>query len=222
MFLLQTISSLILLIGLVSSAGLDWLNDVDPNLQDLFKGLPDSEKYFNEAALKKKPLNGRYQDIKSFLGYAEMFMVRYYPFKVDLNKRKLIENHHEMEDFKESSSQFYNRLLYAIQWISMKIDFLNQNPKLKVFYEQDLLDLTSLKYYLERSSDRFKSHLEKIFEKIEALKSDPNDQKLILHQLENQLRNIDYKYSLDKAIETTDNMVVDKKKRNFNINSNRT
>jgi len=216
MSLIQTIICLVLLTGLVSSVDLDWLNEVNPDLENDFKEMTENEKQLKTTALKQKNLYAFHLRFQYFLIKTNKLMVDssyYIPFSVDQTGLWFGKE----DEYKQLVKESYNRLLFAIQLIRSRVDFLNQNQVLKDFYEQDLADASQLSFLLEKTNNRFKRHVEIIY----GLKAayETNDVNLdktldkIKHEIE--LQNEDYIHLMGTAVDKADQLRVNNRKKSL-------
>ena len=200
--------------GFISSEKLDFLNGLDNDfeLEELsrFYELDNINNQFYKKVLKKKSLTGSHTEFGSFLYFriflAELkYMKKDFPFKVALKNIDFQTIPNDIEnEFKIHANIVYNKILFAIQWNNNRIDCLSKNEKLKDFYRQDLVYLSMIKHNLNRSRELFIKHLEKLFSKIEAYKSNEDEKKRIifLREIDKEIKNDGFEMFLVRAYDT--------------------
>ena len=200
MSLIQTITCLVLLTGLVSSVDLNWLNENISGLENVFKEMTENEQKLkgiwtghdnSDVSVSKQDLYQVHSKFTLFLTQINELVTR----SNELTKLNLYHKYTDpkyQNEYKERVRDIFQRLSFAIDLLKNRVKFLDQNPDSKGFYEQDLADASQLSSLLERTKNRFLRHVETIYYLKDAYEAVDGDLDYISDLYDVVIENKDY------------------------------
>jgi len=203
MSLIQIITCLVLLTGLVSSVDLNWLNEEISGLENVFKEMTENEQKLkgiwtghdnSDVSVSIESKQDLYQVHSKFT----LFLTQINELVTRSNELTKSNLYHKYTDFKykneykEQVRDIFQRLWFAIDLLKNRVKFLDQNPDSKGFYEQDLADASQLSSLLERTKNRFLRHVETIYYLKDAYEAVDGDLDYISDLYDVVIENKDY------------------------------